>query len=83
MVKPRFMFLKKIAHSVTGKILRFKGEFNCFEEFSGKTMKTKVFLMKESSNLFRTDWMNQFNLWDIPISSYCIEINVLSSDTEN
>ena len=73
------MFLKKIA---CGKILRYKGEFNCATEFSGKTIKTKVFVMKKSSNLSGTGWMNQFNLWDLPISSYCNKINVLSSDAE-
>ena len=36
--------------------------------------------MKKNTNSFRTDWMNQFNLWDLPISSYCNKINMLSSD---
>ena len=62
------MFSKKIARGVTGKILRFKGEFNSVAEFSGKTIKTAVFVLKRSSNSFGTKWMNQFNLWYLPIS---------------
>ena len=49
------MFSIKIAHDIFGKILKSKGEFNCVAEFSGKTIKTKVFVMKKSSNLFGTD----------------------------
>ncbi len=70
-----------IARVVTGKILSSKVEINCVTEFSG--MKTKESIMKKSNNLFGTDQMNQINLCDHPISFYCNEINVLSSDAEN
>ena len=82
MGKQRLTFSKKIARDVTRKILRFKGEFNCTVEFSGKIIKTKVIVIKKSSNLFWTDWMNQFNLLDLPMSLYCNKINVLFYDAE-
>ena len=38
--------------------------------------------MKKSGNLSGTDWMYQFNLWDLLISSYWNIMNMLSSDAK-
>ena len=37
-----------------------------------KTLKLKMFVMR--NNLFRTDWMEQLQLWDTPINSFCQKI---------
>ena len=39
--------------------------------------------MKNTNNLFRTDWMEQFKLWNSPISSFCQEIKGFTNEAEN
>ena len=29
-----------------------------------------MFVLKNTDNLFGTDWMQQFNLWDLPINTF-------------
>ncbi len=33
--------------------------------------------MRNTNNLFSTDWMEQFQLWDMPINSFCQKIQNL------
>lgn len=51
--------------SVTGEKINFDGEFMTNVTLNDKTMKT--FVMKNATKLFGTEWMQQFNLWNIPI----------------
>ena len=66
----------KLARGVSGRRLNFHGEFNCNISFVGKTLKTKVYVLQNSANLFGTDWIVLFNLWELPINSFCNKINV-------
>ena len=34
------------------------------------------------NKLFGTDWMTQFQLWDLPVNSYCQKIENLSTEVE-
>ena len=36
--------------------------------------------MKSTNNLFGTDWIEQFKLWNSPISSFCQEIKGFTND---
>lgn len=69
--KPTLVRSEKVAKGVTGRKLNFIGEFMCNISFGGKTCKAKVYVLKNTSDLLGTDWMALFDLWDIPISSFC------------
>ena len=61
-----------------GRKLHFQGEFSCNISFVGKTLKSKVYMLQNASNLFGTDWILFFNLWKFPINSFRNKINVSS-----
>ena len=37
---------------------------------------------KNTNNLFGPDWMTQFQLWDLPVNSYCQKIENLDAEAE-
>ena len=49
----------------------------------GKTKKLIMFVLKNTENLFGSDWIHEFNLWDLPISTFCRKAESCSSVTEN
>ena len=61
----------KIARSVTGEKIKSEGELIINTAFTGKTFKLKLLILKNTNNLFGTNWMTQFQLWDLPVNSYC------------
>ena len=69
---------EKVARGISGRKLHFQGEFSCNISFDGKTLKCKVYVQQNASNLFGTDWIVLFNLWELPINSFCNRINVSS-----
>ena len=38
-----------------------------------------MFILKNTANLFGTDWIALFDLWDLPINSFCCKINIVCS----
>ncbi len=67
----------KIARLVTGeKQLITNATFN------GKTLKLKSFVQNNTNNLFSTDWMTQFQFWDLPLNSYYQKFENLSTEAE-
>ena len=42
-----------------------------------------MFVMRNTNNLFNTDWMEQFQLWDMPINSFCQKIQNLTTEVDN
>ena len=62
----------KIAKGVSGKRLKFKGEFNCSVSLGSKTFSSKVSVVPGiNSCLFGIDWIVLFDLWELPINSFC------------
>lgn len=61
----------KIARSVTGRKIKFEGDVITNVTFNGMTKKLKMYVLRNTENLFGTDWMQKFDLWDLPISTYC------------
>ena len=53
--KPTLMVIKKIVHSVTGQKIKFKGEFITNVTLNEKTLKLRLFVMKNTNKLFETD----------------------------
>ena len=50
----------KIARSVTGEKIKFLGKLIKNVTFKEKTLKLKMIVMRNTHNLFGTDWMEQF-----------------------
>ena len=69
---------EKVAGGISGRKLHFQGEFSCNISFVGKTLKSKVYVLQNVSNLFGTDWIVLFNSWELPINSFCNKIDVSS-----
>ena len=55
--------------------------------FLGKILKSKVYVLQNMSNLFGSDWIVLFDLWQLPINSYCNRVDISSKsknkETEN
>ena len=43
----------------------------------------KIFVKRNTHNLFGTDVITKFNLWDLPISSFCNNIEKYKDDSQN
>ena len=67
---------QKTAGGVSGVKLNFKGEFNCNISFMERTFKSKVYVLAGKSNLFGTDWIVLFDLWELPVNSFCQKVDV-------
>ena len=46
-------------------------------------LKLRLFVIKITINLFGTDWVEQFKLWNSPISLFCQEIKGFINDAES
>ena len=80
--KPTMIKSSKIARSVTGGGgIKFEEEL-IINTFNGKTLKLKLFVLKNSNNLLVTDRVTQFKLWDLHVNSYCQKIENLNAETE-
>ena len=69
---------EKVARGISGRKLHFQGEFSSNVLFVCKTLKSKVYVLQKASNLFGPHWIVLFNLWELPINSFCNKINVSS-----
>ena len=71
-----------ISRSVTREKIKFERELITYAMFNGKTLKLKLFVLKNMNNLFGTDWMTQFQLWVLPVNFYSQKIANLSTEAE-
>ena len=67
-----------MARGVSGKKLNFKVKFMCHISFREKALKSKVYVLQNASNLFGSDWIVLFDLWQLPINSYFKRVDVSS-----
>ena len=49
--RPLLKKTEKVAHGISGRKLHFQGEFSCNISFVGKTLKSKVYVLQNASNL--------------------------------
>ena len=74
---PKLEKTSKIAKGVSGKRLKFKGEFNCSVSLGSKIFSSKVSVVPGiNSCLFGIDWIVLFDLWELPINSFCNRVSV-------
>ena len=72
--KPTMLQTKKVARSVLNNKIKFEGEVITNVTLKDKTKKLRVFILKNTENLFGTDWLEEFELWDTPISDFCLKV---------
>ena len=77
--KPTLLRSNKMPISVTRKKLKFEGELITNVTFQGRTLKLKMFVLKNIENLFGTHWMEKFKQWDMPINSFCQKLENLTT----
>ena len=72
----------KAARTVTGDKIKFEGEIIILVSLNGITKNLKVFVLKNTENLFGSDWLQKFNLWDQPINTFCQKVECISAEAE-
>ena len=72
----------KMARTVTGDKIKFKGKIIIPVSLNGITKKLKVFILKNTKNLFGSDWFQKFNLWDQPINMFCQKVDCIMAEAE-
>ncbi len=79
---PIIMMTSKTARTVTGDKLKFEGEIIIPISLNGITQKLKVFVLKNTENLFGSNWFQKFNLWDQPINTFCQKVECITAEAE-
>ena len=68
--------------TVTGDKIKFEGEIIIPVSLNGITKKLKVFVLKNTENLFGSDWFQKFNLLDQPINTFCQKVECITAESE-
>ena len=72
----------KTARTVAGDKIKFEGEIIIPVSLKGITKKLKVFVLKNTENLFGSDWFQKFNLQDQPINTFCQKVERIATEAE-
>ena len=80
--KPSLLRTKKTACSITGDSINILGEVLLRVTLNGIIKKLKAYVLKNTNNLFGTDWIEKFNLWDCPLSTFCRKLESPITNTE-
>ena len=80
--RPIIKMTSNTARTVTGDKIKFKGEIIIPVSLNGITKKLKVFVLKNTENLFGSDWFQKFNLWDQPINTFCQKVECITAEAE-
>ena len=80
--RPIIKMTSKTARTVTGDKIKFEGEIIIPISLNGITKKLKVFVLKNTENLFGSDWFQKFNLWDQPINTFCQKVECITTEAE-
>ena len=78
--QPTLVKTDKTAKSVTGENINILGEVILIVTLKGVTKKLKAYVLRNSDNLFGTNWIEKFNLWDCPMSTFCRKIESTTSN---
>ena len=86
--KPELRNTGKIVRDISGRKLKFKGEFDAKVTLDGETYKTKIYAIAgKNANLFGIDLIVLFDLWEKLIKAFCRKLNASSmgksKQTEN
>ena len=70
----------KTARTVKGHEIKFEGQIIIPVSLNGITKKLKVFILKNTENLFGSDWFQKFNPWDQPINTFCQKVECIKME---
>ena len=79
--RPTMLKTTKIARSVTGDKIKFEGEIIVNVTLNNKTKKMKLFVLKNTNNLFGSDAIQEFELWNSPINTFCKKVEQSTADS--
>ena len=80
--RPIIKMTNKTARTVTGDKIKFEGGIIIPVSLNGITKKLKVFVLKNTENLFGSDWFQKFNLWDQLINTFCQKVECITAEAE-
>ena len=80
--KPTLLKTDKTAKSVASENINHLGEVTLTVTLNGVTKKLKAYVLKNSDNLFGTYWIENFNLWDCPMNTFCTTFNSVNLKKE-
>ena len=80
---PTLLKTDKTAKSVTGENINILDEVTLKVTLNRVTKKLKAYVLKNSDNLFGTDWIENFHLWDCSMSTFCRKIESTTSNSVN
>ena len=72
----------KTARTATGDKIKFEGEIIIPVSLNGITKNLKVFVLKNTENLFGSDWFQKLCLWDQPINTFCQKVECITAEAE-
>ena len=81
--KPTWLKTDKTAKFATGENINILGKVILIVTLNGVIKKLKAYVLKNSDNLFGTDWIEKFNLWNCPMSTFCRKIESTTSNSVN
>ena len=73
---------KKTARSVTSDRINILGDVVLTETLNGIKKKLIAYVLKNTDNLFDTDWIEKFNLWDCPMNTFRRKLESPITNTE-
>ena len=80
--KTALLRTKKTARSVRGDSINILGEVVITVTLNRIAKKLIAYVLKNKDNLFGTDWIEIFNLWDCPLGTFCRKLESPITNTE-
>ena len=80
--RPIIKMTSKTGQTVTGDKIKFEGEIIIPLSLNDITKKLKVSVLKNTENLFGSNWFQKFNLWDQPINTFCQKVECITAEAE-
>ena len=73
---------RKVTRSICGNELIFRGQITVNVSVIGKLAKAKAYILKnDTTDLIVIESIELFDLWDLPISSFCKYTKITSPST--
>ncbi|XP_037929798.1 uncharacterized protein K02A2.6-like, partial [Teleopsis dalmanni] len=81
--QPILQTTNKKAGDVSGNVIPLLGSFACVVNLNGREEYDVCYVTPLKLNVFGIDWITTFDLWSVPISSFCKAIQLTSCDKLN
>ncbi|XP_037960276.1 uncharacterized protein K02A2.6-like [Teleopsis dalmanni] len=81
--QPILQTTNKKAGDASGNVIPLLSSFACVENLNGREEYVVCYVTPLKLNVFGIDWITTFDLWSVPICSFCKAIQLTSSDKLN